>query len=54
MEKTTASNTPKFNAKFNASKGERRKQKPELNATETQQKNKRVAPTEVATKYTGL
>ena len=54
MEKTTATNTPNVNAKVSTSKGERRKQKPKFNATETQQKNKRVAPPEVATKYIGL
>ena len=58
MENTTTANTPKFNAKFNAkvstSKGERRKRNPKSNATDTKPKNKRVAPPEVATKYTGL
>ncbi len=54
MEKRTDANTPKFNAKFNANKGERRKQKPKFNATDSHQKNKRFTPPELATKYTGL
>ena len=54
MEKKNAANTPKFNAKFNANKGERRKQKPKFNATDSHQKNKRFTTPEVATKYTGL
>ena len=49
MDKTTATNTPEFNQKFNQNKGELRNRKPKFNQNTTKTQKR-----EIKTKYSGL